>query len=159
MLSNTPATERQWKLNYEIKGRRPLHVPGINHTQPTDSIPDRRMEMIDIIWTHKDGFPCDQRDIAIHTQMVDMVVGPLLSEAVKQNLITEEVADRIEGIRAALFHVHSQRPELSILTIPDGERPFIGDQLNVPEGTPTSMILLMLEEKRPALARALGVEP
>jgi len=40
-----------------------------------------------------------------------------------------------------------------------GERAVILDQINVPAGTPDSVVAMILEEKRTALATCLRVEP
>lgn len=49
-------------------------------------------------------------------------------------------------------------PEIKYEEVPDGERKVIHDQLNVKPGTPDSIVMQMCEEKRAALAKALGVE-
>lgn len=50
-------------------------------------------------------------------------------------------------------------PDIKYETVQVGEREFISGTVGVKPGTPDSIVMQMLEERRAALAATLGVEP
>lgn len=154
------------KLSYKIIGRRPLRVervPGQNQNGPRSpgamAQPDMDMEMVDVRWFHEDGFPPDMRDLPFKLPDVDLIVGKILEKAVDEKAIDTGTRIKIQALIRKVFVPHPDRGDLGILTVPDGERPFLGDQLTVPVGTTDGTIAVLLDEKRVLIARALGVEP
>lgn len=152
-------SEKKWKLNYKVKpSRRPLLVSGAS-SQQGQGLPDKRMEMIDVEWTHEDGFPEDIRTIPFRLNTIETILDPLLKAAVKAEVIGKGQAEVLWDLIRKVFVPQDGAPEIGILSVPDGRREVLVDQINVPEGTPTSIVMQMLEEKRKDLAKRLGVEP
>lgn len=55
--------------------------------------------------------------------------------------------------------IRPQDPPIRYAETKVGERAMIIDQINVPAGTPDSVVMMILEEKRLSLAVCLRVEP
>jgi len=55
--------------------------------------------------------------------------------------------------------IHPSMGEMKFEAVPDGQRDVIHDQINVPSGTPDSIVMQACEEKRARLAANLGVDP
>jgi hypothetical protein len=153
-------TEKQYHLHYKIGERRPLLVSGVSHDpKRCESMPDKHMEMVHVEWTHDIGFPPDTRELPIRYSVVDFVLANMLNKAVEMGIINDLTAESIKALRNTVFKPHMLNGDIGILTEIEGQREVLVDQLNVLEGTPLSSIIMMLEEKRPILARTLGIEP
>jgi hypothetical protein len=55
--------------------------------------------------------------------------------------------------------IRPEDPPIQYAETKAGERTVILDQINVPTGTPDSVVAMILEEKRTALATCLRIEP
>jgi len=148
---------KKWKLSYKIGDRRPLLVRGQSNNGP--SIPDRMVEMVHVEWRHEDGFPPDTREIAFRFSQINQIVGPLLDYLVSKQIIDSDKAMEIEKIVPVVFKPHPLQSDLGLLTVIEGTRDVLVDQINVSEGTPTEALVMILEDKRQALAKSLGIEP
>jgi hypothetical protein len=152
--------EKERCLNYRIVNRRPLTVSGIaSDPSRAESIPDKEVMQIDIEWTHTEGFPEDTRTIAFPTKTVRAVAHYLLAHLAKEGMVDSAQVKKLEGEVGKVFRLHPSDPNLSTITVPDGQREIIHDQMNVIASTPDSMVMQLLEERRPHLAKALGIKP
>lgn len=152
----------RWKLNYKILGRRLLSVSGAaSDAVMGGGLPDMNMEMVDVVWTHADGFPADTREIPVPFDTVNLVLDNILARAESEEILDSNQVKKIKALKRQVFKPqHSTRgSSIGLLCVEDGTRTELADQLNVREGTPDSIVMQMLEEKRPKLALSLGVEP
>lgn len=154
------------KLNYEIVGCRPLtikRVPGMAGGRMTSpgaiAQPDLEMNAWDVKWTHVNGLPPSMKDNPVRLSVVDTILENSLSDAVKKNIITQEHMNRILEESRTVFVPMKDQSDTGIYKTVDVQRPYIGDQVNVPVAIPKAAVEQLLEAKREFLAKALGVEP
>ncbi len=124
-----------YKLSYTILGRRTEVVSG----QPLDSmamaVPDVEIDIVEVEWRHSDG------------PIQDTVLLPTLRHTEKK-WKDENGDEQIDLLPVRGFEV-----------TPSGVRSVIKDSVRVKKSTPDSVVMQILEEKRAAIAKSLGVEP
>lgn len=96
------------------------------------------IDLVDVEWYWSEGPVTDYHDVP--------------TTILRQLETTHKKQNGDEEVR-----LHYER-EVTLETRKAGTRSVIRDQINVPPGTPDSIVMQILEEKRPRLAANLGVE-
>ncbi len=122
-------------LNYKIVGKREETVPGAPSDPTVVAIPDAEIDVYDVEWRHDDG------------PVTDTVLLPVL-DYFQKKWKDEHGDEQIDFI-----------PARREVVTPSGVRSVIMDTIRVKKGSAMSVVVQILEEKRPRLAANLGVKP